>query len=75
VGLLLPDTTAAHAAAVARRLSSTLPALAASSTASVDAIGFATRVPGQGVADGILTDARANAQRRRGTDPALTGAS
>jgi len=65
VGLLLPDTTAAHAAAVARRLRTALGALAAARS-SIKAIGFATRVPGEGVADGILNDARANAQRRAG---------
>jgi hypothetical protein len=65
VGLLLPDTTAAHAAAVARRLRAALGALAASRS-SIRAIGFATRVPGEGVADGILNDARANALRRSG---------
>jgi hypothetical protein len=63
VGLLLPDTTAAHASAVARRLRSALSALAASRS-SIRAIGFATRVPGEGVAEGILNDARANALRR-----------
>jgi len=65
VGLLLPDTTAAHASAVARRLRAALGALAASRS-SIRAIGFATRVPGEGVAEGILNDARANAVRRPG---------
>jgi hypothetical protein len=63
VGLLLPDTTAAHATAVARRLRAALGALAASRS-SIRAIGFATRMPGEGAADGILSDARANAARR-----------
>jgi hypothetical protein len=63
VGLLLPDTTAAHAAAVARRLRSALGAVAAS-TSSIRTIGFATRVPGEGPAEGILSDARANATRK-----------
>jgi hypothetical protein len=66
VGLLLPDTTATHAAVVARRLRSALSALTASRS-SLRAIGVATRMPGDGVADGILNDARANAQRRAGT--------
>jgi hypothetical protein len=65
VGLLLPDTTAAHATAVARRLRSALGALAASRS-SIRTIGFATRLPGEGVAEGILNDARANALRRPG---------
>jgi GGDEF domain-containing protein len=65
VGLLLPDTTAAHAAAVASRLRSALGAIAASRS-SIKAIGFATRMPGEGVAEGILNDARANAQPRSG---------
>jgi hypothetical protein len=65
VGLLLPDTTAAHAAAVARRLRTALGAIAASRS-SIKTIGFATRMPGEGVAEGILNDARANAQRRPG---------
>jgi len=65
VGLLLPDTTAAHAAAVARRLRAALGAIAASRS-SIRAIGFATRVPGEGVAEGILSDARADALRRPG---------
>jgi hypothetical protein len=63
VGLLLPDTTAAHATAVARRLRAALGALAASRS-SIRAIGFATRMPGEGAADGILSDARANALHR-----------
>ncbi|HEX5632842.1 MAG TPA: hypothetical protein VFX50_06415, partial [Gemmatimonadales bacterium] len=63
VGLLLPDTTAAHAAAVARRLRAALGALAAARS-SIRAIGFATRMPGEGVGAGILNDARANALRR-----------
>jgi hypothetical protein len=65
VGLLLPDTTASHAAAVARRLRAALGALAVSRS-SIRAIGFATRMPGEGVAEGILNDARANALRRPG---------
>ena len=65
VGLLLPDTTSAHASAVARRLRAALGALAASRS-SIRAIGFATRVPGEGVAEGIQNDARANALRRPG---------
>jgi len=65
VGLLLPDTAGAHAAAVARRLRTALGALVVP-TSSVKTIGIATRVPGQGVADGILSDARANAQRKNG---------
>ena len=65
VGLLLPDTTAAHAAAVAKRLRAALTAIAASRS-SIRAIGFATRMPGEGVAEGILNDARANAMRRSG---------
>ena len=72
VGLLLPDTTAAHAAAVARRLRAALSAMAASRS-SIRAIGFATRMPGEGLAEGILNDARANAQRRAG-DGALHSA-
>jgi len=74
VGLLLPDTTAAHAAAVARRLRTALSALAAARS-SIKAIGFATRVPGEGVADGILNDARANAQRRSGNGAVHSAAS
>ena len=74
VGLLLPDTTAAHAAAVARRLRAALTAMAAS-RASIRAIGFATRLPGEGVAEGILNDARANAQRRAGNGPLHSAAS
>jgi hypothetical protein len=67
VGLLLPDTTAAHAAAVARRLRAALGAIAASRS-SIRAIGFATRMPGEGLAEGILNDARANALRRSGNE-------
>jgi hypothetical protein len=63
VGLLLPDTTASHAAAVARRLRTALGGVPAA-RAAIDTIGFATRVPGEGVADGILNDARAHALRR-----------
>ena len=74
VGLLLPDTTAAHATVVARRLRGALGALAAS-RASIRAIGFATRMPGEGMADGILNDARANAQRRGGNGAAPPPAS
>jgi len=65
VGLLLPDTSAAHAAAVARRLRTALSAIAAARS-SIRAIGFATRMPGDGAAEGILNDARANALRRPG---------
>jgi hypothetical protein len=73
VGLLLPDTTATHASAVARRLRAALGALAASRS-SIRAIGFATRVPGEGVAEGILSDARANALRRPGNGAAARSA-
>ena len=74
VGLLLPDTTASHAAAVARRLRAALGALAAQRS-SIRAIGFATRMPGEGMADGILNDARANALRRPGNGAAHPAAS
>ena len=74
VGLLLPDTNAAHAALVARRLRPSLGAMAAA-RASIRAIGVATRVPGDGVAAGILNDARANAQRRPGNGMARSVAS
>jgi hypothetical protein len=74
VGLLLPDTTAAHAALVTGRLRSALGAMAAAH-AAIRAIGFATRMPGDGVAEGILNDARANAQRRRGSGTARSAAS
>ena len=74
VGLLLPDTTAAHAAAVAHRLRAALSALAASRS-SIRAIGFATRMPGQGMAEGILNDARANALRRGGNGAIHSAAS
>jgi hypothetical protein len=74
VGLLLPDTTASHAAAVARRLRAALNVLAASRS-SIRAIGFATRMPGEGVADGILNDARANARRRSGNGTVHSAAS
>jgi hypothetical protein len=74
VGLLLPDTTAAHAAAVARRLRAALGAIAASRS-SIRAIGFATRMPGEGVAEGILNDARANAVRRSGNGNVQSAAS
>jgi hypothetical protein len=74
VGLLLPDTTAAHAAAVARRLRAALSAMAASRS-SIRAIGFATRLPGEGMAEGILNDARANAQRRAGNGALHSAAS
>ena len=74
VGLLLPDTTATHAAAVARRLRAALGALAAQRS-SIRAIGFATRMPGEGMAEGILNDARANALRRRGNGAAQPAAS
>jgi GGDEF domain-containing protein len=74
VGLLLPDTNAAHAALVAGRLRSSLRAMAAA-RASIRAIGVATRVPGDGVAAGILNDARANAQRRPGNGTARSVAS
>ena len=73
VGLLLPDTTAAHAAAVARRLRAALGAIAASRS-SIRAIGFATRLPGEGLAEGILNDARANALRRSGNGTAHSAA-
>ena len=73
VGLLLPDTTAAHASAVARRLRSALGALAAARS-SIRAIGFATRVPGEGVGEGILNDARANALRRPANGAARSAA-
>jgi hypothetical protein len=73
VGLLLPDTTAAHATAVARRLRSALGAIAASKS-TIRTIGFATRMPGEGLADGILSDARANAQRRGGDGVVHTAA-
>jgi hypothetical protein len=65
VGLLLPDTTAMHAAAVARRLRAALGAMTTPRSA-IRAIGFATRIPGEGLAEGILNDARANAVQRRG---------
>jgi hypothetical protein len=74
VGLLLPDTTEVHATAVARRLRSALGAVAAS-RAAIRAIGFATRVPGEGLAEGMLNDARANAQQRRGNGVAHPAAS
>ena len=74
VGLLLPDTNAAHAALVAGRLRSSLGAMAAA-RASIRAIGVATRLPGDGVAEGILNDARANAQRRPGNGTARSAAS
>jgi GGDEF domain-containing protein len=74
VGLLLPDTTAAHAAAVAKRLRAALTAIAASRS-SIRAIGFATRMPGEGVAEGILNDARANAMRRAGNGAVHSAAS
>ena len=74
VGLLLPDTTAAHAAAVAKRLRAALTALAASRS-SIKAIGFATRMPGEGVAEGILNHARANAMRRAGNGAVHSAAS
>jgi len=74
VGLLLPDTTSAHAAVVARRLRAALTAIAASRS-SIRAIGFATRMPGEGVAEGILNDARANAVRRGGNGVAHPAAS
>jgi hypothetical protein len=74
VGLLLPDTTAAHAAAVAHRLRAALSVLAASRS-SIRAIGFATRMPGEGVAEGILSDARANALRRTGNGAVHSAAS
>ena len=74
VGLLLPDTTATHAAAVARRLRAALGALAAQRS-SIRAIGFATRMPGEGMAEGILNDARANAVRRPGNGAAHPAAS
>jgi hypothetical protein len=73
VGLLLPDTTAAHAAAVARPLRAALGAIAAS-RASIRAIGFATRMPGEGLAEGLLNDARANALRRSGNGIAQSAA-
>jgi hypothetical protein len=73
VGVLLPDTSAAHAALVAGRLRGALGAMAAS-RASIRAIGFATRMPGEGVAEGILNDARANAQRRRGNGASRSAA-
>ena len=74
VGLLLPDTTATHAAAVARRLRAALGVLAAQRS-SIRAIGFATRMPGEGMAEGILNDARANALRRPGNGAAHPAAS
>ena len=74
VGLLLPDTTASHAAAVAKRLRTALGAIAAARS-SIRAIGFATRVPGEGVAEGILNDARANAHRRSGNGAVRSAAS
>ena len=74
VGLLLPDTTAAHATVVARRLRGALGAMAAA-RASIRAIGFATRMPGEGIAEGILNDARANAQRGGGNGVAQSAAS
>jgi hypothetical protein len=74
VGLLLPDTTATHAAAVARRLRAALGALAAQRS-SIRAIGFATRMPGEGIAEGILNDARANALRRPGNGAVQPAAS
>jgi hypothetical protein len=74
VGLLLPDTTASHAAAVARRLRAALGALAAQRS-SIRAIGFATRMPGEGMAEGILNDARANALRRPGNGAVQPAAS
>ncbi len=75
VGLLLPDTAGAHAAAVARRLRAALGTLVVPRS-SVKTIGIATRVPGQAVADGILSDARANAQRQNENSrtPASTSA-
>jgi hypothetical protein len=74
VGLLLPDTTAAHATLVAGRLRAALGAMAASRS-SIRAIGFATRMPGEGMAEGILNDARANALRRGGNGVAHSAAS
>ena len=74
VGLLLPDTTAAHATVIARRLRGALGAMAAA-RASIRAIGFATRMPGEGIAEGILNDARVNAQRRGGNGVAQSAAS
>jgi hypothetical protein len=74
VGLLLPDTTADHASAVARRLRAALGAMTTARSA-IRAIGFATRVPGEGLAEGILNDARANAQQRRGNGAAHPAAS
>jgi len=74
VGLLLPDTAGAHAAAVARRLRTALGTLAVPAS-SIKTIGVATRVPGQGVAEGILSDARANALRKHENGRTPSGAS
>jgi hypothetical protein len=68
IGLLLQDTTTAHAKAVTRRLQTVLGGIADTESPAIKAIGFATRMPGQGVADGIVQDARLNAIDRSNGD-------
>ena len=68
IGLLIHDTTAAHAKAVTRRLQSALVGTTDATASAIKAIGFATRMPGQGVADGIVQDARLNALNRSNGD-------
>jgi hypothetical protein len=70
VGVLLPDTSPTHAATVARRIGA-----GGGHRGSARTIGFATRVPGKGAADGILREARRNARRRRGGSPLQSAAS
>ncbi len=64
IGLLLHDTTAAHAKAVTSRLQSAIGTAGDADSLPIRAIGFATRMPGQGVADGIVQDARLDAMNR-----------
>lgn len=68
IGLLLQDTTAAHAEAVTRRLQSAIGGAGDPDSVAIKAIGFATRMPGQGPADGIVQDARFNAMNRSNCD-------
>jgi hypothetical protein len=64
VGLLLRDTTAASAAAVTTRVETTLRHSDDGALVRVSAVGFETRLPGQGAAAGIIQAARANSRRR-----------
>ena len=65
IGLLMHDTTAQHAKAIASRLRAVVDGLPGTDPIL---IGVATRVPGLPMSNGIVREARADALSSRSTD-------